>query len=69
MVRSEGLEPSLLLQNSDLNAARLPIPPRPQIMPGSGADIDEGLRDAKRQNATKFHVFSSAPHIPPNRRQ
>ncbi len=31
MVRSEGLEPSLLLQNSDLNAARLPIPPRPHL--------------------------------------
>ena len=32
MVRSEGLEPSLLLQNSDLNAARLPIPPRPHMV-------------------------------------
>lgn len=47
LVRSGGLEPPLLLQNSDLNAARLPIPPRPQIMSGSGADIDDGLRDAK----------------------
>ena len=37
MVRSEGLEPSLLLQNSDLNAARLPIPPRPQAPAGCGA--------------------------------
>jgi hypothetical protein len=30
LVRMKGLEPSLRLKNSDLNAARLPIPPHPQ---------------------------------------
>ena len=29
LVRMKGLEPSLRLKNSDLNAARLPIPPHP----------------------------------------
>ena len=31
MVRSGGLEPPRMLLHSDLNAARLPIPPRPQV--------------------------------------
>ena len=31
MVRSGGLEPPRVLPHSDLNAARLPIPPRPQV--------------------------------------
>ena len=29
VVRSAGLEPARVLPHSDLNAARLPIPPRP----------------------------------------
>ena len=29
LVRSAGLEPARVLPHSDLNAARLPIPPRP----------------------------------------
>jgi hypothetical protein len=29
MVRMKGLEPSRVLPHSDLNAARLPIPPHP----------------------------------------
>ena len=49
MVRSGGLEPPLRLKNSDLNAARLPIPPRPQIMP-DGGHIDEAPRDAKTKS-------------------
>ena len=32
MVRSGGLEPPRVLPHSDLNAARLPIPPRPQVL-------------------------------------
>ena len=32
MVRSGGLEPPQVLPHSDLNAARLPIPPRPLFM-------------------------------------
>ena len=44
----KGLEPSLRLKNSDLNAARLPIPPHPHD-PASGAgylakDFTEGKR-------------------------
>ena len=36
MVRMKGLEPSRELPHSDLNAARLPIPPHPHD-PASGA--------------------------------
>ena len=32
LVRSGGLEPPRVLPHSDLNAARLPIPPRPLLM-------------------------------------
>jgi hypothetical protein len=32
LVRSGGLEPPQVLPHSDLNAARLPIPPRPLFM-------------------------------------
>ena len=39
MVRSAGLEPARVLPHSDLNAARLPIPPRPQILTGSAVLI------------------------------
>jgi hypothetical protein len=31
MVRMKGLEPSRELPHSDLNAARLPIPPHPHV--------------------------------------
>ena len=34
MVRSGGLEPPRVLPHSDLNAARLPIPPRPHVKAG-----------------------------------
>ena len=48
-MRSEGLEPSLLLQNSDLNAARLPIPPRPHMPRLGAARIDVRPGDVMRQ--------------------
>ena len=49
MVRSGGLEPPRVLPHSDLNAARLPIPPRPQfIRLASSAVIDDPVCDAKR---------------------
>ena len=31
VVRMKGLEPSRVLPHSDLNAARLPIPPHPHV--------------------------------------
>ena len=34
LVRSAGLEPARVLPHSDLNAARLPIPPRPRVRTG-----------------------------------
>ncbi len=42
VVRMKRLELSLRLKNSDLNAARLPIPPHPQTRPGWRA-FTEGL--------------------------
>jgi hypothetical protein len=36
MVRMKGLEPSRELPHSDLNAARLPIPPHPHVLIWSG---------------------------------
>ena len=51
MVRMKGLEPSLRLKNSDLNAARLPIPPHPHRS-GSGAGLLAGEgREEKRESA------------------
>lgn len=45
-MRPRRLELPLRLRNSDLNAARLPIPPRPH--PGSAGLIAEGVRNEKR---------------------
>ena len=50
MVRSRRLELPLRLRNSDLNAARLPIPPRPHCHRlGMGGRIDERVGVVKRQ--------------------
>ncbi len=49
MVRSGGLEPPRVLPHSDLNAARLPIPPRPQVLAGVGA-LPKPTRHLKPQN-------------------
>ena len=50
-MRSGGLEPPRVLPHSDLNAARLPIPPRPQVCKlVVAALIDEAFCDAKREN-------------------
>jgi hypothetical protein len=40
MVRSKRLELSLRLRNSDLNAARLPIPPRPHVWIGEALNSE-----------------------------
>ena len=63
MVRSGGLEPPRVLPHSDLNAARLPIPPRPQfIRLVSLAVIDDPVCDAKR--GIRLLGILSAPRYP-----
>jgi hypothetical protein len=51
VVRSGGLEPPLRLKNSDLNAARLPIPPRPHDL--DWPRLSEGLRRPQDQFCTE----------------
>ncbi len=52
MVRSGGLEPPRVLPHSDLNAARLPIPPRPHVHRlASAAYIDEAVCFSNREIA------------------
>ena len=46
MVRSRRLELPLRLKNSDLNAARLPIPPRPHL---SSRAIDKSFTNVKQK--------------------
>ncbi len=58
MVRSRRLELPLRLRNSDLNAARLPIPPRPHCLRLGGARIDQLFHDVKSENAP-FRAFIS----------
>ena len=46
MVRSRRLELPLRLKNSDLNAARLPIPPRPHLYTRA---IDKSFANVKQK--------------------
>ena len=48
VVRSAGLEPARVLPHSDLNAARLPIPPRPLAI---GIDSGAYRNDQKDSRA------------------
>ena len=59
MVRSGGLEPPRVLPHSDLNAARLPIPPRPHVLTGE-APYSEGFESCEAQNGGKFRQPKSA---------
>ena len=53
MVRSRRLELPRVLPHSDLNAARLPIPPRPHCLGLVRGRIAKGLRDVKRECALR----------------
>ncbi len=54
LVRSRGLEPPRVLPHSDLNAARLPVPPRPHVWLARG-HLASDSANVKRGRA----VFSS----------
>ena len=49
MVRSRGLEPPRVLPHSDLNAARLPIPPRPHVLTWYGGRLAQPKSEGKRK--------------------
>ncbi len=57
MVRLKGLEPSRVLPHSDLNAARLPIPPQPHAL--VEGRIDEWFEEPQEGRGV-FRGFSSA---------
>jgi len=51
LVRSGGLEPPRMLLHSDLNAARLPIPPRPHCSGLVPLSLVKALIHLKSKNA------------------
>ena len=65
VVRMKGIEPSLRLKNSDLNAARLPIPPHPHVTnPQVGGWITAVGPDWKGD----FEALENRFHRPPQSR-
>ena len=63
MVRMKGLEPSRELPHSDLNAARLPIPPHPHDLAWWRLFI-EGFREWEEQISARFSFSRSPPLWP-----
>jgi lipoyl(octanoyl) transferase len=63
MVRMKGLEPSRVLPHSDLNAARLPIPPHPHVI----FKVGEARIDHRRAAAKGALLAPQQParYIPP----
>ena len=61
MVRSRGLEPPRVLPHSDLNAARLPIPPRPHCLGLVKRALNKAFQDVKRKSAQAAEIIVSAP--------
>ena len=65
VVRSGGLEPPRVLPHSDLNAARLPIPPRPRGLTLHSRGLPEAqegkLRHLKTYALPPLPRFANAP--------
>ena len=57
LVRSGGLEPPRVLPHSDLNAARLPIPPRPRGL----ALHSRGLPEAQEGKLHHLKTYALPP--------
>ena len=58
MVRSRGLEPPRVLPHSDLNAARLPIPPRPHCLGLVKRRLANASGDVKRKSAPLAEIIA-----------
>ncbi len=62
LVRSGGLEPPRVLPHSDLNAARLPIPPRPRGLQLHSRGLPEAQEGKLRH--LKTYAFQLPQHSP-----
>ena len=62
LVRSGGLEPPRVLPHSDLNAARLPIPPRPRGLTLHSRASPQAQEGKLRR--LKTYAFPPPRHVP-----
>ena len=62
VVRMRGLEPPRELPHSDLNAARLPVPPHPHVLAGGGL-LAKLPHLHKRENADPMAKHRDRPNI------